>query len=196
MSLDIVMTHPHSHLSFLPSFLPFFLSRVLNVIKIWVDKHFDDFLADRALLTKLLEFVDKGMTNIPTMARAADSLKAQIVIKLQAGSEPVGPKEYQFDTQPPKPITPPDNLQTLTLLDLNPLEVARQFTLMDFELFSTIKPLEYLYFTKPSSWSMTFEEQEDEDPANVKNAPHIVATIYRFSDVSSFNRILQLIARS
>lgn len=71
------------------------------------------------------------------------------------------------------------------LLDYNPLELARQFTLLHFELFTSIKPREYVQFSKSNSWAMHNEEQEEEDPANVKNSPHIVGVMYRFTDVSS-----------
>jgi hypothetical protein len=66
-----------------------------------VDKHFDDFRNDRALLTKLIEFVDKNMTNTPMMQKAGtislllfytshnsligENLKAQIANKLETG---------------------------------------------------------------------------------------------------------------
>lgn len=154
--------------------------RVLNVLKTWVEKFFDDFNNDKALLTKLLEFVDKSMVTHPTMSRAGENLKAQIVSKLEQQKEE-GKKAYQFDKEPPQSILP--TAENPTLLDYSPVELARQLTLMDFELFTAIKPLEYLYLSKGSNWSMLSEVQEEEDPNNIKNSPHIVAVIYRFTDL-------------
>jgi len=154
--------------------------RVLNALKTWVDKFFDDFQADKALLTKLLEFVDKSMVTHPTMSRAGENLKAQIVSKLEQQKDE-GKKAYQFDKEPPQSILP--TVENPALLDYSPVELARQLTLMDFELFTAIKSLEYLYLSKGSNWSMLSEVQEEEDPNNIKNSPHIVAVIYRFTDL-------------
>lgn len=111
-------------------------------------------------------------------SRAADNLKAQISNKLNSQNEK---KTSEFDTAPP-PIVPTGD--SPSLLEMNPLEIARQMVLLDFELLSQVKPLEYLYYSKPSKWSMLDESQDDEDPQNIKTSPHVVAVIYRFSDVS------------
>lgn len=46
-------------------------------------------------------------------------------------------------TQPPAPILPKANKQ-IKLLDIDPLELARQLTIMDSKLFSKIRPMECL----------------------------------------------------
>lgn len=67
-------------------------------------------------------------------------------------------------------------------MDYNPEELARQFTLLDFDYLNAIKPLEYLNLHK-SLASFFQEEQQEEDPETVKESPHIVAVNYRFTDV-------------
>lgn len=108
--------------------------------------------------------------------------RAQIANKLEAGPEK---REYQFDRSPPESILPAHLAegQAPGLLDLAPEEVARQFTLMDYNLFINIKQLEYLYYQKAPEWSMSTEEQKEENTNNLQLSPHVIAVIYRFSDV-------------
>jgi len=153
--------------------------RTVNVFRQWIEKYFDDFRQDKSLLTKLLEFIDKSMVNgkDTTMQRAGQNLKAQVSNKLDIKEVKV---EYVFPSQPPMPIIPtnPDP----GLLDYSPEELARQFTLMDFDYLNGIKPLEYLHLHK-SLASFFQEEQQEEDPETVKESPHIVAVNYRYTDV-------------
>jgi len=153
--------------------------RVFNVCKLWVDKHFEDFREDKQLLTKLLEFVDKSMVNGKEqgMQRAGQNLKAQISNKLDIKEVKL---EYIFDHKPPAPFLP--TVANPTLLDFSAEELARQFTLIDFEYMTAIKGVEFLHLNK-SSASFFEEEQQEEDPETVKNSPHIVAVMYRFTDI-------------
>eukprot|EP01114_Cavostelium_apophysatum_P003195 TRINITY_DN1296_c0_g1_i3.p1 TRINITY_DN1296_c0_g1~~TRINITY_DN1296_c0_g1_i3.p1 ORF type:complete len:979 (+),score=384.94 TRINITY_DN1296_c0_g1_i3:893-3829(+) len=152
--------------------------RVLNALKMWADKHFEDFREDKQLLTKMLEFVETSMIQgNPMMSRAGNNFKAQILTKLEATTEA---RQYQFDKEPPTPIIPA--VPNPGLLDYSPEELARQFTLMDFDMINQIKPNEYLHLNK-SSASYFSEEQQEEDPETVRMSPHIVAVMYRFTDV-------------
>jgi son of sevenless-like protein len=155
--------------------------RVLNAFKTWVDKHFDDFREDKQLLARLIDFVDNYMINSPVMQRAGQNFKAQITNKVESKEEKKVPT---FNTAPPTPILP--TASNPTLLDFNPEEIARQLTLIDYDLYTSIKPIEYLYFNKPSSWALATETQQEDDQDNLKNASHIVAVIYRFTDVLDY----------
>jgi hypothetical protein len=126
----------------------------------------------------MLDFIDKSMLTHPTLGRGGQNLKAQIGTKLDSKDEK---KAAMFDKEPPEPILP--TVESPTLLDYSPEEIARQMTLIDYDLFTSIKPLEYLYLNKPSSWVMNAEETLEEEPENLKNSPHVVAVIYRFTDV-------------
>ena len=109
-------------------------------MKFWVDKYAEDFKEDKPLLAKILEFIEKSMMTSSTMSRAGQNLKAQITNKLDAKEEK---KEYQFGVEPPVSILP--NVENPTLLDYSPEELARQFTLIDYELLTSIKvPPNYL----------------------------------------------------
>lgn len=119
------------------------------------------------------------------MQRAGENLKVQVANKRNTKEEK---KNYMFDKEPPGalsfnltcwtiqtesilPNVPEGEVPRMKIcscfcgnaatefIDCNPLEIARQLVLMDFELFATIKPLEYLHFVKPSSWSMLDEVQ-------------------------------------
>jgi hypothetical protein len=49
------------------------------VYKSWIDKHVDDFKEDKALLGKLLEYIDQHMISSTSMSRAGQNLKVTII---------------------------------------------------------------------------------------------------------------------
>jgi len=58
--------------------------------------------------------------------------------------------EKTFDSSPPAPFVPKNIfLPSLSWLDIDPIELARQLTLIDYGYFRTIKPTEFL----DQSWS-------------------------------------------
>lgn len=117
----------------------------------------------------------------PVIKRIGQTLRTQLAHKQENIEEP---KSFQFDSPPPVPILP--NISegtTPTVLDFHPEELARQFSLMKFEMFVAIKPLEILNFNKPSSWRMELEEEEEPGTENSTNAPRLVNFIYHFTDV-------------
>jgi len=80
-----------------------------------------------------------------------------------------GRKEFIFTKPPPRSILPYyRNPKSVKLLDLHPLEVARQLTLIEAELFRNIRPRECLN----QAWN--------KDP---DRAPNILAMIDRFNMV-------------
>jgi son of sevenless-like protein len=69
-----------------------------------------------------------------------------------------------FSHKPPKSITPKKN--NFEFMDLDPIEVARQLTLIDSELFRAIKPYECM----GQPWNK---------PNAAKDAPNITKMIHR-----------------
>lgn len=141
--------------------------RVLNVLRHWVDHHFYDFEKDPTLLEELEKFL--GMVNGKSMRKWVDSVlkivqrKVSFFFEYQHFFHIL--KNFQFSNrlitsqndqeQSHKPITfaygnsPPPiehhlNVpeSEITLLTLHPLELARQLTLLEFELYKNVKPSE------------------------------------------------------
>jgi len=143
--------------------------RVFNVMRSWVDKYFYDFAEDRSLMETLLDFISQRMMNTG-MEKAAAQLKRLAYRKLDGNeSETDAP---MFNHPPPKPIIPSNISTPLCLLDLDPTEVARQLTIVEYGLYRSIMPQECL----GQAWTKTATRTE--------KAPNIMAMIARFNQVS------------
>lgn len=82
------------------------------------------------------------------------------------------PVVRKFSDSPPDPIIPPNIFSnTLTFLDIDEKELARQMTLIDFEMFQKIKPFELLN----QAWSK---------PKLRHRAVNVLGMIRRFNVVS------------
>ncbi|KAK3580871.1 hypothetical protein CHS0354_032932 [Potamilus streckersoni] len=112
--------------------------RVVNVLRHWVDHHFYDFERDQGLLHKLKEFLDtvKGKA----MRKMADSILNVIQRRTECpGSE----REFTYQ-KPPPPIEMhlARQKEQFDVLTLHPIEIARQITLLEFDLYRAVQPSE------------------------------------------------------
>jgi hypothetical protein len=112
--------------------------RVFNLIKSWVNQYTHDFVDDPQLTNALSDFLDT-LATFDGMAAGAKALKLQL--KKKAAGASSKKREVTHRTEPPKPIIPKDSS---TLLDVSPLEMARQLTIIESELYRSIKPWEFL----------------------------------------------------
>ncbi|KAI9323266.1 ras guanine nucleotide exchange factor domain-containing protein [Dichotomocladium elegans] len=108
--------------------------RVLNIIKLWIE-HYLNPDEERQILDGIQEFLQ---------STPESSTKAQLE-RLVAKKRLDNPLRTMVSTprNAPEPIIP-RKLTNFKLLDINPLETARQLTLMDFGLYCMIRPSECL----------------------------------------------------
>lgn len=140
--------------------------RVCNVIKYWVEKGWGDFL-DSRLLYQLNGFID-GCLARDGYHQLAHSLRAAInKNKLSHHMD-----EKMFVSEPPEPKVPVKIFSTkLTTKQIDDEEIARQLTLMHFELYQAIQPSEFLN----KSWL---------DPHLRFKAPNVIAMMKAYEEVS------------
>ncbi len=170
------------------------------MLKQWLTHYFHDFRSEPALLDRLGRFIDDVLIP-EALVTASEQLKLLIEKKQSENADKTQEKPFQFSTLPPTPILPvklkrPLKVDTLRpaarscvapcvrrvlgsdwsltwvqLLDIHPLEVARQLTLIEHNLYRTITPCECLR----QRWT-------GKDKATL--APNIIALIDRFNKVS------------
>lgn len=143
--------------------------RVFNVLKNWLELYYNE--DDSVLLDRLLEFTH---THIRHTLKFSNGQLESLIQRRRDGD--VGgssglKKMILTLPDPPEPILP-RNRKRFKLLDIDTLEMARQLTIMDFKLYSAIKPIECL----DKAWS------QDDDAV----APNIRASIEYCNQVTSW----------
>ncbi|XP_047542636.1 protein son of sevenless isoform X1 [Vanessa atalanta] len=137
--------------------------RVINVLRHWVDQHFYDFEREPALLEKLIAFLEsvdgKPMKKwvqsvLKTVQRkCAQSGQGEAEFggggalpgaAVSCGGPGPGGVSHVFDRSPPAPLRHVDDPERYNWhpLALHPLELARQLTLLEFQLYRQVKPSE------------------------------------------------------
>ncbi|RCH89238.1 hypothetical protein CU097_008696 [Rhizopus azygosporus] len=115
--------------------------RVFNVLKNWLELYYNE--DDSILLDRLMEFTQ---THIKNTLKFSNGQLESLIQKRKEGVavDNVGLKKMILTLPaPPEPIVP-KNLKRVKLLDIDALEIARQLTIMDFKLYSAIRPIECL----------------------------------------------------
>ncbi|CAL4060931.1 unnamed protein product, partial [Meganyctiphanes norvegica] len=155
--------------------------RVLNVLRHWVDYHFYDFERDRSLLDKLTNFLDKVKGK--SMKKWVESITKIIQRRCNEETREI---TLVLNRSPPSPVwhirfeqkdwehslpsscggTLPQPDLVRPLLMLHPIEIARQLTLLEFELYRAVKPSELV----GTAW--TKEDKEKRSPNLLKMIHH------------------------
>ncbi|KAJ9050635.1 hypothetical protein DSO57_1012605 [Entomophthora muscae] len=138
--------------------------RVFNILKTWVETYFQE-NEDMEALEELRRFA------ATTVNEALPSVSEQLLrhiekrVSLTSSSFKKMVKKTQEE---PLPIVPKNYT---SLLDMDPLEIARQLTLIDSHLFNQIKPVECLN----KAWS-----------SKDANAPNVKAMIHMSTQISNW----------
>lgn len=104
--------------------------RILNLLKKWIVTHKYDF-EDRAVSQLVHDFLDNTL-KLTGYERIAENLSN--LLSVSSWPQPL---------EGPKSIYPP-NKESLDLLDIDPLELARQMTLDDLVLYSSLEVRDFL----------------------------------------------------
>uniref|UniRef100_A0A8C2AG13 Son of sevenless homolog 2 (Drosophila) n=1 Tax=Cyprinus carpio TaxID=7962 RepID=A0A8C2AG13_CYPCA len=123
--------------------------RVLNVFRQWVEHHFYDFENDPELSCGLEEY----LTNTPKRKKQTQSNGISHNITFESPPPPI---EWH--------ISRPGSIDTFDLMTLHPIEIARQLTLLESDLYRAVRPSELV----GSVWT-----KEDKE----KNSPNLLRMI-------------------
>jgi len=111
--------------------------RVINVIRSWIESHLSDEDAD-SIIQRVLDFSahDMGDTNLAKqVALTCERRQSRVALSKMTPMQPPGN---------PPPSIPPRNLRKIKFLDIDPLELARQLSLVESKLFCQIQANECL----------------------------------------------------
>uniref|UniRef100_A0A6Q2XR33 Son of sevenless homolog 2 (Drosophila) n=1 Tax=Esox lucius TaxID=8010 RepID=A0A6Q2XR33_ESOLU len=135
--------------------------RVLNVFRQWVEHHFYDFENDPELRCRLEDLI---LSLGKSMRKWVESINKIIKRKIQTQSNGVS-HNITFESPPP-PIEwhISRQIDTFDLMTLHPIEIARQLTLLESELYRAVRPSELV----GSVWT-----KEDKE----KNSPNLLRMI-------------------
>lgn len=189
--------------------------RILNVFRHWVEHHFYDYERDPDLLDKLESFIStvKGKS----MKKWVESIVKIIKRKKQAQANGVS-HNITFESQPPSfewHISRPGQFESFDLMTLHPIEIARQLTLLESDLYRAVQPSELV----GSVW--TKEDKELNSPNLLKMIRHttnltlwfekclveaenfeervavfsrIIEILQVFQDLNNFNGVLEIVS--
>lgn len=190
--------------------------RVLNVLRHWVDNHCYDFERDAELLKKLNQFLEgvKGKA----MRRWVESINKVIIRKTTSSNENL-PPEITFEKEPPPlewHLAACNDTDMFNILTLHPIEIARQLTLIESELYRAVRPSELVgsvwtkedikHLTSPNLLKMIhhtnkitlwFEKSMLEFPnleERVAVLNRIIDILTVFQELNNFNGILEVVS--
>ncbi|KAI8645286.1 ras guanine nucleotide exchange factor domain-containing protein [Parasitella parasitica] len=133
--------------------------RVFNVLKIWLEQYYYE--EDSVILDRLLHFTNTSIKD--TLSFSAYQLE-RLIQKRKEACKDLKKLVITQQQDSPDPILP-KNLKKFRLLDLDAIEMARQLTLMDFKLYSSIKPVECL----DKAWSRDTTPNDDHHTPVARN---------------------------
>jgi len=145
--------------------------RICNFLKRWVESYYEDFDAD--LMVAFQGFIDACQED-----KLVVLLKKTLEKKLGGGIQ--AQRLFTFDSSPPTPILPRVSSSSLSSStssfshdDWDPIEIARQLTIIEYEMYREITPKELL--------SLSWQKNDRE-----KRSPNLLKMIHRFNEVNNW----------
>jgi hypothetical protein len=112
--------------------------RVLNVLKTWLDSfYYED---EPEALEYLRQF---ALTSMNDAMPGPSQALVKLIAKRKETTEGGFRKLVKNINQVPQPLLP-KSFKNLTMTDIDPLELARQLTIVDSQIYNTLKPHEFL----------------------------------------------------
>eukprot|EP00004_Rigifila_ramosa_P000198 TRINITY_DN1021_c0_g3_i2.p1 TRINITY_DN1021_c0_g3~~TRINITY_DN1021_c0_g3_i2.p1 ORF type:complete len:803 (-),score=174.73 TRINITY_DN1021_c0_g3_i2:150-2558(-) len=136
--------------------------RVCSRLKMWIETRWDDF--DSELLARLKEFVAEIEVSQPKLGQ-------QLTSAISKQSAPKMESACQFISDPKTWLPSAGLLYTDMILTYDVEEIAKQLTLVDFQYFSQIQPVELLN----QAWTKLKHR-----------APNVVSIVSRFNQISAW----------
>jgi len=141
--------------------------RVINVLKTWIETYYDDF-SEGHMLKTASGFINGEMK---THLKAPSEQLQKLIQKKTAGTVS---RKVGVSGQAPLPIVSKSlSAAKIKFVDLDPLEIARQLTIMESTIFNSINASEFL----GKAWSTTAADTL---------SPHIRQLIERANKVTAF----------
>uniref|UniRef100_H3AG56 SOS Ras/Rho guanine nucleotide exchange factor 2 n=1 Tax=Latimeria chalumnae TaxID=7897 RepID=H3AG56_LATCH len=189
--------------------------RGLNVFRHWVEHHFYDFERDPELLDRLEEFISSVRGK--SMKKWVESITKIIKRKRQAQANGIS-HNITFESPPPQiewHISQSGETENFDIMTLHPIEIARQLTLLESDLYRAVQPSELV----GSVW--TKEDKEINSPNLLKMIRHttnltlwfekcvveaenfeervavlmrIIEILQVFQELNNFNGVLEIIS--
>ncbi|ORX99639.1 ras GEF [Basidiobolus meristosporus CBS 931.73] len=113
--------------------------RVFNIMKSWLESYYLD-SEDDFSLEMLRDFAQTKMQEI--MSFASNQL-IKLIDKRMAAEGNFRKMVLNMNREAPPPILP-RNMRKLRFLEIDPMEIARQFTILDSTMYNRIRPVECL----------------------------------------------------
>ena len=137
--------------------------RVVNILKSWFEHYWMENVdqSSQTLLERAYNFARSTIANTKTPGSAP--LMNVIDQRLRGQDTSAKKLVLTLNTSAPVPILP-KNMKKLKFLDIDPLEFARQLTIVESKLYGKIKPVECL----DKTWQKKAKDGQAEPAQNVK----------------------------
>jgi hypothetical protein len=145
--------------------------RTGNVIQKWIENYFSlDW--NSQMIHMLTQFIDDFLLRTKQTAKMGKTIRVKLnrkILKQDENSEQI------FSQDPPNPVVPKSIFSPkLEVFDIDPIELARQFTIREYELYKLIEPAELLNL----AWSKDKLKHR---------APHVIEITNRFNSISNWS---------